>query len=76
MGYEKLVLALTLMAAAPATAAYVEAPQGSEKTRYCMRIALPGHIVQPVRCWTRAEWADQGVDVDREWAKEGIRVIG
>ena len=32
--------------------------------------------VQTVQCWTRDEWAEQGVDVDKEWAKEGVGVVG
>ena len=74
MAYTKLALALTLTAAAPAMA-YVQAPQGSETTRYCMRITLTGNVIEPVRCWTRDQWADQGVDVDKEWAKEGVAII-
>jgi hypothetical protein len=40
-----------------------------------MRIELTGNIAEPVRCWTRAEWAEQGVDVDQEWQAEGVGVI-
>ena len=53
----------------------VVAPPGGPTTKYCMRVALTGHVMEPVRCWTRAEWADQGIDVDREWAREGVRII-
>ena len=52
------------------------APPGGPDTKYCMRVEITGNAADPVRCWTRAEWADQGVDVDRDWAKEGVRVIG
>ncbi|GAA4723714.1 hypothetical protein H9L13_11630 [Sphingomonas lutea] len=52
------------------------APPGGPDTRYCMRVEVTGNAADPVRCWTRADWADQGVDVDRDWAKEGVRVIG
>jgi len=42
-----------------------------------MRIeAITGSRMEQVRCWTRAEWAEQDVDVDQEWAKDGVRVIG
>ena len=51
------------------------APPGTANTKYCMRIELTGYVTEPVRCWTRAEWADQGVDVDRDWPSEGVRVI-
>ena len=76
MAYLKTALALTLTAMPFTAFASVQAPQGSESTRYCMRIELTGNIVEPVRCWTRDQWAEQGVDVDREWAREGLRVIG
>ena len=52
------------------------APAGGPDTRYCMRLELTGNVVEPVRCRTREKWAQQGVDVDKEWPKEGIRVIG
>ena len=26
--------------------------------------------------WYTEEWADQGVDVDKEWARNGVKVIG
>ena len=51
------------------------APPGGPDTRYCMRIELTGNVIEPVRCWTRAEWAEQGVDVDRDWHDDGVRVI-
>ena len=51
------------------------APAGTPTTKYCMRVELTGYISEPVRCWTREEWAEQGVDVDRDWADEGVRVI-
>jgi uncharacterized protein YjhX (UPF0386 family) len=42
-----------------------------------MRIeAMTGSRIEEVRCWTRAEWAEQEVDVDKDWPKEGVRVIG
>ena len=71
------LLALALLAAPSLAAAQSEpAPAGNADTRYCMRVTLTGNIVEPVRCWTRDQWADQGVDVDKEWAEEGIRTIG
>ncbi|HET7280809.1 MAG TPA: hypothetical protein VFI67_00645 [Sphingomicrobium sp.] len=39
-----------------------------------MRVDLTGNVAQPVECWTRDEWAEQGVDVDRDWAKNGVAV--
>jgi hypothetical protein len=51
------------------------APPGTPDTRYCMRIELTGNVAEPVQCWTREEWAEQGVDVDQEWRKEGVAVV-
>ena len=78
MARTKLLLAFAALMAAPtlASAQSEPAPAGTADTRYCMRIDLTGNLVEPVRCWTRDEWADQGVDVDKEWASEGIRTIG
>lgn len=84
MAHKTLVAALGLIAAAsPVTAAGQEmspmagAPAGSPETLYCMHIeAITGSRIEKVRCWTRAEWADKGVDVDKDWAKEGVSTIG
>jgi uncharacterized protein YjhX (UPF0386 family) len=38
--------------------------------------AITGSRLELVKCWTRQEWAEQGVDVDQDWAKEGVRAIG
>jgi hypothetical protein len=32
-------------------------------------------LLETVLCWTRAEWAEQGVDVDKDWATEGVAII-
>jgi len=53
------------------------APTGTPETRYCLRVEpLPGNLVETVKCWTRAEWAEQDVDVDKNWAKDGVSTIG
>lgn len=74
----KLILSVASLIAVPslATAQADPAPPGTATTKYCMRVVLTGNVVEPIRCWTRGEWADQGIDVDKEWAREGIRVIG
>ena len=72
----KLMLAAILATAAamPATA---QAPQGSDSSLYCMWVEPEtGSLLEEVQCWTRAEWAEADVDVDAEWATEGVRVIG
>ncbi len=53
------------------------APAAGPDARYCLRVEpVTGSRVERVRCWTREQWAGLGVDVDREWAREGVRVIG
>jgi hypothetical protein len=82
MAHKALVVALSLIAAAsPLLASQPEtsttpAPAGNADTRYCLRVEVTGSNIEPVRCWTREKWAEQGVDVDKEWAEEGVRVIG
>ncbi len=84
MAHTKLVLALsTIAAAAPLSVASEDrtgmttAPAGTSETRYCMRIEpITGTRVEQIKCWTREQWIVQGVDVDQDWAEEGVRTIG
>ena len=78
----KLVIALSLcVAAAPAFAASLQtapgpSPSDSATARYCLRVApATGSLAETVQCWTRAQWVEQGVDVDKEWGREGVAVI-
>jgi hypothetical protein len=55
-------------------------------TQYCLRVGpYTGTRLEAVQCWTRQEWAEQCayeewpwdqqcVDVDKEWAKNGVRI--
>jgi hypothetical protein len=80
----KTLLSLALLVAgSPLFAASLQqppstgAPPGNANTLYCMHVdPITGSNVQTVQCWTRQEWAEQDVDVDKEWAKNGVRVIG
>ena len=84
MALSKLTLALCAIAAASPVSAAIQdttaptpAPAGNPDTLYCMHIeAITGSRLEKVKCWTRAEWADRGVDVDKDWAKEGVGTIG
>ena len=83
MVHKGLIVALSALAAIAAPAGAVQtmdmgpAPAGTPDTQYCMRIEAPtGSRAERVMCWTRWEWADQGVDVDRDWPKEGVAVLG
>ena len=83
MAHKQLAIALGLFVAiSPASAADPDpapmtgAPVAGPDAKYCMRVELTGNIIEPIRCWTREKWAEQGVDVDKEWAKEGVAVKG
>ena len=84
MIHKGLFAAMTLMAAiSPAVAARPDpvpgegAPAASADARYCLRTEpTTGSRIELIRCETRLEWSLLGVDIDREWAKEGVRVIG
>ena len=77
-----LFVALSLMTAAlplPAgsSAGTPAPPPQSPYTRYCLRVDPPtGSRIETVQCRTREEWADLDVDVDQEWAANGVRVLG
>jgi hypothetical protein len=83
MAHKTIFLALGMIVAATAASAANPppppenpAPTDSAGTRYCLRIGpLTGHISETVECWTRYEWADQDVDLDKEWAKNGVSII-
>lgn len=71
----KSLIAVSVLAAAPMPAT-AQAPEASESALYCMRVEPhTGSRLETIECWTRAEWADGGVDVDQDWAEEGVRVI-
>ena len=84
MAHKALVLCLgALVAASPLSASVQDPremsrePEGTTETKYCMHIeAITGSRIEEVKCWTRAEWAERGVDVDQDWAREGVRTIG
>ena len=83
MAYRKFVVALSMIAAAaPLSATSVQpaptagAPAGTPATRYCLRVdPITGSRMETIQCRTRAEWAQLEVDVDQEWAENGVRVI-
>jgi hypothetical protein len=77
MALKLLVIGLASLAASPAVAAVQEpaspTPVANARGEYCLRVApLTGNLVETVRCWTREDWADQDVDVDKEWAENGV----
>ncbi len=84
MAYEKLAVALgIILGASPALAAQPDqapmsgAPEASADAKYCLRVdPFTGSHIETIQCWTREQWADQGVDVDKQWAKDGVAVKG
>ena len=78
MSLQSLAIALMVMANTQpdSTASMNTAPPASPESRYCMRIeAATGSRIEAVECWTRDEWAYQGVDIDHDWARNGVRVL-
>lgn len=83
MAYKHFVIALgVIVAASPITAAQPErpaeagAPAASPDAKYCLRVeAVTGSRIENILCETRDAWAELGVDVDKDWAKEGVRVV-
>jgi hypothetical protein len=64
---------LPLPAAIPGTTG---APVGAENTRYCLRVdPITGSRIETIQCKTRDEWAQLDVDVDQEWAANGVGVV-
>lgn len=80
MTYKDLIVPLSMMVASlplqPASHATSSAPAGTPETRYCLRVdPITGSRMETIQCRTREEWADLDVDVDQEWAANGVRVI-
>jgi len=79
MAHEFLIALSLIAAQAPDANALpaAPAPPGTPETRYCLRVdPLPGSRIETVECKTRDEWAALELDVDQEWAENGVRVIG
>ncbi|MFL6786296.1 MAG: hypothetical protein ACJ8E0_08515 [Sphingomicrobium sp.] len=55
---------------------FMPAPAAGPDAEYCMYVEpVTGSRIETVQCWTRAEWAEAGVDIDKDWAKEGVAII-
>ena len=78
MAHEVLIAAL-IAATLPVpagNAGTAGAPTGTPDTRYCLRVDPPtGSRIETIQCMTREEWANLDVDVDQEWAANGVRVL-
>jgi hypothetical protein len=83
MALRELVAALSIIvAASPASAALPQptresAPTADASAKYCLRVEpVTGSRIETIECNTRDEWAQLDVDVDQEWADNGVRVEG
>lgn len=83
MSHKKLAVALSVIAAGSPVLAQplavdptTGAPVAGPNARYCLKVEAPtGTRIEPIMCWTRQEWTQQGVDIDEDWAREGVTVI-
>lgn len=79
MAHKQLLIAASIVvgtSAANAQPMPSMAPPAPPGAKYCMHVGpITGSNVETVQCWTRDQWADQDVDVDQEWAKEGVAII-
>ena len=81
MAHKAYFAAICAMAiAAPLAASQPEpgstgAPAAGPDARYCLKIEITGSRIEEIKCWTRERWAQEEVDVDKEWAENGVRVL-
>jgi hypothetical protein len=80
MAHKGLLLALGMIATSAAAQPEMSqpgiAPEGTSSTRYCLRVdPITGSRMETVQCRTREDWASLEVNVDQEWAENGVRVI-
>lgn len=82
MAYKQLAVALgvifisaTASATKPEPVVSATVPEAGPGARYCLRVEpVTGSLIQSVMCKTREEWVALGVDLDKEWPKEGVGV--
>ena len=53
------------------------APDAPEGALYCLKMEpITGTRIGSLLCWTRQQWADNDIDLDKAWAEDGVEVIG
>jgi len=63
-------------AAQPEAIPEAGAPSAAVDAEYCLRVEpVTGTRLETIRCETREGWAQLDVDVDKEWADNGVRVL-
>lgn len=82
MAHKELAVALgMIIASAPLSATKPEpevtasVPEAGPNARYCLRVEpVTGSRIESVKCRTREQWVQLGVDLDAEWPKEGVGI--
>jgi hypothetical protein len=70
-----IATASPVAAAEPDMAPGAGAPSAPADARYCLRIEPnTGSRIETIQCETREGWVELGLDLDKEWAEEGVRV--
>ena len=82
MALKIVIVAMSMIIAAPVTAGNQDAdqaagaPAAGPDAKYCMHVEpITGSRIETIECWTREQWAEQEVDIDKDWSKEGVKVI-
>ena len=81
MAHKAMIAALSALVATSAAANIQPAPApgapaGGPNTRYCLRVdPTTGSRMETIQCRTREDWASLDINVDQEWAENGVRVI-
>jgi hypothetical protein len=83
MAHRELIVALSMIVSvSPVSASQPDrppqagAPTAAADARYCLRVdPITGSRMETIQCRTREDWASLEVDVDKEWADNGVRVI-
>jgi hypothetical protein len=81
MAHKAWLIALGVIVASPVVAqpeptVPQAAPEGTPTTRYCLRVdPITGTRIETIQCRTREDWASLEVNVDEEWAQNGVRVM-
>jgi anaerobic glycerol-3-phosphate dehydrogenase len=76
----QFLVALGMLIAAPMQPAGSNrsngAPPEPPTAKYCLLMEpITGTRIATVQCRTRADWAENDIDVDQEWRENGVGVI-
>jgi hypothetical protein len=82
MAHKALIAALSLFAAGPVWATQppplprIAVPSGiyvDGQPIYCMRVEpVTGSRIETIQCWPLEMWVEAGVDLDKDWAGNGV----